>query len=54
MGTNYYRVPKSHEVVEKMQKLNMRVGELDLWSASDAKNELNHPDYRIPKCYTVG
>jgi hypothetical protein len=39
MGTNYYRVPKSHEVVEKMQKLNMRIGEMDLWSASDAKNE---------------
>jgi hypothetical protein len=39
MGTNYYRVPKSHEVVERMQKLNMRVGEMDIWSASDAKNQ---------------
>jgi hypothetical protein len=39
MGTNYYRVPKSHEVVEKMQKLNMRIGEMDVWSASEAKNE---------------
>ena len=39
MGTNYYRVPKSHEVVEKMQKLNMRVNEMDLWSASEAKNQ---------------
>ena len=38
MGTNYYRVPKSHEVVEKMQKLNMRIGEMDVWSASEAKN----------------
>ena len=39
MGTNYYRVPKSHEVVEKMQKLNMRIGEMDVWSASEAKNQ---------------
>ena len=39
MGTNYYRVPKSHEVVERMQNLNMRVGEMDVWSASEAKNE---------------
>lgn len=39
MGTNYYRVPKSHEVVEKMQKLNIRVGEMDLWSANEAKNQ---------------
>lgn len=38
MGTNYYRVRKSHEVVERMQKLNMRIGEMDIWSASEAKN----------------
>lgn len=38
MGTNYYRVPKSHEVVERLQKLNMRIGEIDIWSASEAKN----------------
>ena len=39
MGTNYYRVPKSHEVVEKMQKLNIRIGEMDLWSPNEAKNQ---------------
>jgi hypothetical protein len=39
MGTNYYRVPKSHEVVEKMQKLNTRIVEMDVWSASEAKNQ---------------
>lgn len=38
MGTNYYRVPKSPEVVERLQKLNMRMGEIDIWSASEAKN----------------
>ena len=39
MGTNYYRVPKSHEVVERMQKLNLRIRDLDLWSASEAQNK---------------
>jgi hypothetical protein len=39
MGTNYYRVPKSHEIVERMQKLIIRIGEIDPWSASEAKNE---------------
>jgi len=39
MGTNYYRVPKSHEIVEKKQKLIMRIEEMDIWSASEAKNQ---------------
>ncbi len=39
MGTNYYRVPKSSEVVSKYQQLIMDLGEMDLWSSSDAKNK---------------
>ena len=38
MGTNYYRVPKSYEVVRKSQDLKLAIDDLDLWSASEAKN----------------
>ncbi len=38
MGTNYYRVPKSEEIAGKGQKLKMRIGEMDVMSASEAKN----------------
>jgi len=38
MGTNYYRVPKSSEVVRKSQDLKLAIDDLDLWSASEAKN----------------
>ena len=38
MGTNYYRIPKSSEVVTRYQQLIMDLGEMDLWSPSDAKN----------------
>jgi hypothetical protein len=34
MGTNYYRIPKSHKIVERHQKLVDRVSRLDVWSPS--------------------
>lgn len=36
MGTNYYRVPKSSDVVKKYQKLKSSIEDLDLWSAKEA------------------
>lgn len=39
MGTNYYRVPKSSEVVKRSQTLKSAIEDLDLWSAKEAKNE---------------
>lgn len=39
MGTNYYRVPKSSEIVRRSQDLKLSIENLDLWSASEAKNE---------------
>jgi hypothetical protein len=39
MGTNYYRVPKSSEVVKKSQDLKLAIENLDLWSASEAEKE---------------
>lgn len=36
MGTNYYRVPKSSDVVTKQQKLNLRMQEMDWWNPSNA------------------
>jgi hypothetical protein len=39
MGTNYYRVPKSSEIVSRFQQLGIDLGKMDLWSASEAKNE---------------
>lgn len=29
MGTNYYRVPKSHEMIKREQKLRMRIDAMD-------------------------
>ena len=29
MGTNYYRVPKSHEMIKREQKLRMRIDSMD-------------------------
>ena len=34
MGTNYYRIPKSPEMVERHQKLVDRVSRLDVWNPS--------------------
>lgn len=47
MGTNYYRVPKSSEINERYQKLNLRIQELDLWNPSIISREykyIKHPD----------
>lgn len=38
MGTNYYRVPKSSEIVKRSQALKSEIEDLDLWSPSEAKN----------------
>lgn len=38
MGTNYYRIPKSHKIVEKHQVLCEKVLKLDLWNPSEATN----------------
>ncbi len=32
MGTNYYRIPKSPEMVERHQKLMDRISRLDVWN----------------------
>lgn len=42
MGTNYYRIPKSHEVTERMQKLNLRIQALDYWDPY-----LTHNEFRV-------
>ena len=34
MGTNYYRVPKSHEMIKREQKLRMRIDSMDTISPS--------------------
>jgi len=34
MGTNYYRIPKSPEIVARHQKLSDQVARLDLWNIS--------------------
>jgi len=38
MGTNYYRIPKSHKIVERHQVLCEKVLKLDLWNPSEASN----------------
>lgn len=39
MGTNYYRVPNSGEVIKKQQKFNIRLQELDWWNPSNAADK---------------
>ena len=34
MGTNFYRIPKSKEMMERHQKLHNRVSRLDWWDTS--------------------
>lgn len=51
MGTNYYRVPSSEEVIRKQQKLNLRLQELDWWNPSNAADEFKvlQPNDEWPK-----
>ena len=38
MGTNYYRVPKSHEMIKREQKLRMRIDAMDTINPSQIEN----------------
>ena len=35
MGTNYYRIPKSSEIVIRYQKMSDKITRLDIWNVSD-------------------
>lgn len=41
MGTNYYRIPKSPEVVARHQKLTDKISRMDLWDVSNIHNKFN-------------
>lgn len=42
MGTNYYRIPKTSETIERFQKLHVAIQDLDLVSPSDTLNEFRN------------
>lgn len=35
MGTNYYRIPKSSEIVIRYQKMSEKIARLDIWNVGD-------------------
>ena len=39
MGTNYYRIPKSKEMLERHQKLHIRISNLDWFDVSQLTNK---------------
>ena len=43
MGTNYYRIPKSSDIVIRHQKLYEKVSKLDLWDVSKIKCNFSEP-----------
>jgi hypothetical protein len=43
MGTNFYRVPKSSDIVIRHQKLYEKVSKLDLWDVSKIKCNFSEP-----------
>lgn len=44
MGTNYYRIPKTSETIERFQKLHVAISDLDPVSPSDTLNEFRVHD----------
>lgn len=48
MGTNYYRVPKSNEMVYRHQRLINRISNLDVWDPASIANQfsdIKHGDW---------
>ena len=43
MGTNFYRIPKSSDIVIRHQKLFEKVSKLDLWDVSKVKSNFSEP-----------
>ena len=43
MGTNFYRIPKSSDIVIRHQKLYEKVSKLDLWDVSKIKCNFSEP-----------
>ena len=43
MGTNFYRIPKSSDIVIRHQKLFEKVSKLDLWDVSKIKCNFSEP-----------
>ncbi len=41
MGTNYYRVPKSNDMVTRHQRLINRVSNLDVWDPASVANQFS-------------
>ena len=38
MGTNYYRIPKSSEIVIRYQKMSEKIARMDIWNVSEISN----------------
>jgi len=43
MGTNFYRIPKSSDIVIRHQKLHDAVSKLDLWNVSKIRSNFSEP-----------
>jgi hypothetical protein len=43
MGTNFYRIPKSSDIVIRHQKLYEKVSKLDLWDVSKIRSNFSDP-----------